>query len=80
MKVFLKGIDIKKDQVQDEVEISIDDALVEELKTIVTNSKAIALGFYYDEKNKLRLNTNKCISYLRKIAEFIIKHGSFNDI
>ena len=49
--------------------------MVDELKTIVINSKAIALGFYYDEKNKLRLNTNKCISYLRKIAEFIIKHG-----
>lgn len=75
MKVFLKGIDIKKDQVQEAVEISIDEALVDELKTIVINSKAIALGFYYDEKNKLRLNTNKCISYLRKIAEFIIKHG-----
>lgn len=75
MTSFMEGIIIKNEESDSERSITIDEGLLNELKIMLNNNKAMSLGFYYDEKKKLRLNTNKCISYLIKISYIVINNG-----
>lgn len=50
-------------------DFSFDVGLIEELKALIKHNRAISLGFYYDDKKKLRLNTNKCVNHLKKLME-----------
>lgn len=58
-----------------EVDVSFDSGLIEELKGLIKHNRAISLGYYYDEKKKLRLNINKCVTYLQKILECVVENG-----
>lgn len=57
-------------------DIRYDERLVEELRLLINHNRAISLGFFYDEKKKLRLNTNKCITYLQQILQCVVKNGT----
>ena len=73
---LLPGVSIKEDSDDKLEDISYDESLIDELKALITHNKAVALGFFYDEKKKLRLNTNRCIAYLQQILECVVKNGS----
>ncbi|WP_252235066.1 phage/plasmid primase, P4 family [Clostridium sp. ZS1] len=77
MKNLMSEITIKADvdeEDSNQVEISVDDNLIEEIKLLLTNNMATALGFYY-KKGNLQFNPNNCISYLQEISDIIIKNG-----
>ena len=44
------------------------------MKSLIKHNRAISLGYYYDEKNKLRLNINKCVTYLQKVLECVLEN------
>ncbi|MDB1939146.1 DNA primase family protein [Clostridium tertium] len=54
--------------------VTLDIGLIEELKSLIKHNRAISLGYYYDEKNKLRLNINKCVTYLQKVLECVLEN------
>ncbi|EPB8148750.1 DNA primase family protein [Clostridium perfringens] len=64
-------ISINQEIIENTNNIVIDENLLNELKLLVSNIKAKSLGFYYDNKGKVKLNSNICISYLTMIAKFI---------
>lgn len=75
MKSLMPGI-IKSDKYEaKDIEVCKDEELIGELRVLLAHNRVVALGFFYDEKKKLRLNTNRCITYLQNVADFIIKHG-----
>ncbi|UZP04720.1 hypothetical protein JW813_06835 [Clostridium botulinum] len=57
-------------------DINLDLGLIGELKALIKHNRAISLGYYYDEKKKLRLNTNKCVTYLQKVLECVVENGT----
>lgn len=73
---LLQGITIKEESNDSSDVIKHDEDLLEELGLLIKHNRAIALGFFYDDKNKLRLNTNRCIAYLQQILTCIVKNGS----
>lgn len=73
---LMSEIAIKEELVQLTLEVNHDESLIEELKLLIKHNRAIALGFFYDEKKNLRLNTNRCIAYLQQVLDCIIKNGS----
>lgn len=70
---LMSGITIKEELVKSSLEVNLDESLIEELRLLIKHNKATALGFFYDEKKNLRLNTNRCIAYLQKVLECVIK-------
>jgi len=75
MEALMPGIKINSDYDYKDIELITDDGLLLELRNLVTHNKAIAIGFFYDDKKRLRLNTNKCITYLQRISDLIIMNG-----
>lgn len=73
---LLPGIRVKEEINDKQYDIRHDEGLIEELRLLINHNRAISLGFFYDEKKKLRLNTNRCISYLQQILYCVIKNGS----
>ena len=73
---LLPGIRIEDDINDKQSNIRHDEGLIEELRLLINHNRAISLGFFYDEKKKLRLNANRCISYLQQILNCVIKNGS----
>ncbi|WP_243289059.1 DNA primase family protein [Clostridium perfringens] len=73
---LLPGITIKEQINESFEDIVYDEGLKEELKSLVVHNRAISLGFFLDEKKKLRLNSNRCIAYLQQILQCIAKNGS----
>lgn len=55
-------------------DINLDLGLIGELKALIKHNRAISLGYYYDEKKRLRLNTNKCVTYLQKILDCVMEN------
>lgn len=55
-------------------DINLDLGLIGELKALIKHNRAISLGYYYDEKKRLRLNTNKCVTYLQKILDCVLEN------
>ena len=73
---LLKGITIDESKIKfSDIDVSLDIGLIEELKALIKHNRAISLGYYYDEKKKLRLNTNKCVSYLQKVLECVVENN-----
>lgn len=73
---LLGGITIKDGTDQLGLQVDHDESLMDELRLLIKHNRAIALGFFYDEKKNLRLNTNRCIVYLQKVLECVIKEKS----
>ena len=73
---LLPGIRIEEGINDKQCDIRHDEGLIEELRLLINHNRAISLGFFYDEKKNLRLNANRCISYLQQILSCIIKNGS----
>lgn len=74
---LIEGVTINYEKLsQADIEIIHDEILVNELKALIKHNKAISIGFFYNDKNKLKLNTNRCISYLQKVLECVVKNGS----
>ena len=74
---LMNDITINYDKIsQIDMEIIRDDKLFEELNLLIKYNKAISLGFFYDGRKKLKLNTNRCVNYMRQILDCIIKDGS----
>ena len=74
---LIEGVTINYEKLsQSDIEIIHDEILVNELKALIKHNKATSIGFFYDDKNKLKLNTNRCISYLQKVLECVVKNGS----
>lgn len=73
---LLNGITIDESKIKfSDIDVSLDIGLIEELKALIKHNRAISLGYYYDEKKKLRLNTNKCVSYLQKVLECVVENN-----
>lgn len=73
---LLNGITIDESKIKSsDINVSLDVGLIEELKALIKHNRAISLGYYYDEKKKLRLNTNKCVSYLQKVLECVVENN-----
>ncbi|MGU8343182.1 DNA primase family protein [Clostridium perfringens] len=73
---LLNGITIDENKIKfSDIDVSLDLGLIEELKALIKHNRAISLGYYYDEKKKLRLNTNKCVSYLQKVLECVVENN-----
>lgn len=73
---LLNGITIDESKIKfSDIDVSLDVGLIEELKALIKHNRAISLGYYYDEKKKLRLNTNKCVSYLQKVLECVVENN-----
>ncbi|EJT6613110.1 hypothetical protein N2W28_000688 [Clostridium perfringens] len=73
---LLNGITIDESKIKfSDIDVSLDLGLIEELKALIKHNRAISLGYYYDEKKKLRLNTNKCVSYLQKVLECVVENN-----
>lgn len=73
---LLNGITIDESKIKfSDIDVSLDVGLIEELKALINHNRAISLGYYYDEKKKLRLNTNKCVSYLQKVLECVVENN-----
>ncbi|MBS6599422.1 MAG: phage/plasmid primase, P4 family [Clostridium sp.] len=73
---LLPGIRIEEGISDNQYDLRHNEGLIEELRILINHNKAISLGFFYDEKKKLRLNPNRCISYLQQILKCVIKNGS----
>lgn len=74
---LIEGVTINYEKLsQSDIEIIHDEILVNELKALIKHNQATSIGFFYDDKNKLKLNTNRCISYLQKVLECVVKNGS----
>jgi putative DNA primase/helicase len=74
---LIEGVTINYEKLsQSDIEIIHDEILVNELKALIKHNKATSIGFFYDDKNKLKLNTNRCISYLQQVLECVVKNGS----
>lgn len=74
---ILKGLN--KEIVVDEGKINdlgkdthLDNNLIKELEVLIKHNMAISLGFFYDKKHNLRLNNNKCITYLQQMLECVV--------
>lgn len=75
-KGLLNGITIDESKIKSsDIDVFLDGGLIEEIKALIKHNKAISLGYYYDEKKKLRLNTNKCVSYLQKMLECVVENN-----
>lgn len=73
---LLNGININESKIKSSgVDGSLDEGLIEEIEALIKHNRAISLGYYYDEKKKLRLNTNKCVSYLQKVLECVVENN-----
>lgn len=73
---LLNGITIDESKIKfSDIDVSLDVGLIEELKALINHNRAISLGYYYDEKKKLRLNTNKCVRYLQKVLECVVENN-----
>ncbi|MBO3334070.1 DNA primase family protein [Clostridium perfringens] len=73
---LLNGITIDESKIKfSDIDVSLDIGLIEDLKALIKHNRAISLGYYYDEKKKLRLNTNKCVSYLQKVLECVVENN-----
>lgn len=73
---LLPGISIKEEINEKQENINYNEGLIEELRLLINHNRVISLGFFYDDKKKLRLNTNRCIDYLQKILQCVVKNGS----
>lgn len=73
---ILKEVTIDVNKINNSnIDVVLDLGLIEELKSLIRYNRAISLGFYYDEKKRLRLNTNKCVTYLKQLLECVVESG-----
>lgn len=73
---LLSGVTFNVELIESNIDVNKDEELIEELHKLIAHNEAVALGFFYDEKKKLKLNINRCIGYLQKILECVVKDGS----
>lgn len=75
LKGLLHEITINESEINNlDSDVTLDIGLIEELKSLIKHNRAISLGYYYDEKKKLRLNINKCVTYLQKVLECVLEN------